>query len=88
MSYPLTYLKYLNKYALPTDVSTYVKYANTFECQNYLCKIVTLCISDSTCQKQICGAQLSYINSSDMQMHWHILHMQKHLFKYIKYGKG
>jgi hypothetical protein len=29
---------------------------------------------------QICGAQLSYVNSSDMQMYWHILHMWKHLW--------
>ena len=28
---------------------------------------------------QICRAKLSYINSSDMQMYWHILHMWKHL---------
>ena len=27
------------KYALTTNVSTYVKYVNTFVCQNYLCKI-------------------------------------------------
>jgi len=44
-SYPLAYLKYLNKYALTTNVSAYVKYVNTFACQNYLCKIVALCIS-------------------------------------------
>ena len=36
--YPLAYLKYLNKYALTGNVSTYVKYVNTFVCQNYLCK--------------------------------------------------
>jgi hypothetical protein len=80
ISYPLTYLKYLNKYALPANVSTYVKYANTFACQNHLRKIVMLCISNSACQKQIYGAQLSYVNSSDMQMYWHILHMWKHLW--------
>jgi len=45
ISYPLTYLKYLNKYALTTNVSAYVKYANTFACQNYLRKIVVLHIS-------------------------------------------
>ena len=74
-----TIFKYLNKYALTTNVSAYVKYANTFACQNYLCKIVMLCISDSACQKQICGAQPSYINSSDMQMHIYlnILNMVK-----------
>jgi hypothetical protein len=38
------YLKYLNKYALITNVSTYIKYVNT---QNDLCKIVVLCMSDS-----------------------------------------
>ena len=70
VSYSLAYLKYLNKYALTTNVSAYV---NTFVCQNYLCKIVLLCLSISTCQKRICGAQLSYVN---MQMYWHILHMQ------------
>ena len=32
------------------------------------------------CQKWICRTQLSYINSSDIQMYWHILHMQKHLW--------
>jgi hypothetical protein len=46
MSYPLAYLKYLNKYALTANVSAYVKYVNTYACQNYLRKIVVLCISD------------------------------------------
>src|ERR1700689_2579341 len=79
VSYPLAYLKYLNKYALTVNVSTYVTYANTFVCQNYLRKIVVLYISNFACQKWICGAQLFYINSSGTQMYWHILHMQKHL---------
>ena len=74
--YPLAYLKYLNKYVLTADVSACVKYANTFVCQNYLCKIVLL---GSAGQKRICGAHLSYVNSSDTQMYWHILHMRKHL---------
>jgi len=69
---PLAYLKYLNKYALTANVSAYVKYANTFACQNYLRKIVVLYISNSACQKWICGAQL-YVNSSGTQMYWHIL---------------
>jgi hypothetical protein len=30
---------------LAANVSTYVKYVNTFVCWNYLCKIVLLCIS-------------------------------------------
>jgi len=47
VSYSLAYLKYLNKYALTTKVSTYV---NTFVCQNYLCKIVLLCIFVPACQ--------------------------------------
>jgi hypothetical protein len=42
MYYPLAYLKYLNKYTWTTNVSTYVKYVNTFACQNYLCKIVVI----------------------------------------------
>jgi hypothetical protein len=36
VSYSLGYLKYLNKYALTTNVSKCVKYVNTFACQNYL----------------------------------------------------
>jgi hypothetical protein len=39
ISYPLPYL---NKYALTTNVFAYVKYANTFACQNYLRKIVVV----------------------------------------------
>jgi vesicle coat complex subunit len=73
------YLKYLNEYVLTTNVSAYVKYVNTFACQNYFHKIVLLCIFMSTCHKQICRAQVSYVNSFDTQMYWHILHMQKHL---------
>jgi len=69
ISYSLAYLKYLNKYALTTTIATYVKYVKTFACQNYLCKIVVLCISISGTQKQ---TNLSYVNSSDMQMYWHI----------------
>ena len=30
ISYSLAYLKHLNKYALTTNVSAYVKYVNTF----------------------------------------------------------
>jgi hypothetical protein len=30
ISYSLAYLKYLNKYPLTANVSTYVEYANTF----------------------------------------------------------
>jgi len=44
-SYSLAYLKYLNKYVLTTNVSAYVKYDNTFACQNYLRKIIVLRIS-------------------------------------------
>jgi hypothetical protein len=73
-------IKYFNKYALTTNVSAYVKYVNTFVCQNYLCKIVLLCIFVPTCQKRMCRAQLYYVNSSDMQMYWHILHIWKHLW--------
>ena len=51
VSYSLAYLKYLNKYALTTNVSAYV---NTFVCQNYLCKIVLLCIFVPACQKWKC----------------------------------
>src|ERR1700734_493649 len=47
VSYSLGYLKYLNKYALTTNIFAYVKYVNTFVCQNYLHKIVVLCISIS-----------------------------------------
>ena len=68
ISYPLAYLKYLNKYALTANVSTFVKYVNTFVCQNYSRKIVVLCISISGRWSRICRAKLSYINSSDMQM--------------------
>jgi hypothetical protein len=50
---------------LTANISAYVKYVNTFACQNYLRKIVVLCISESACQKRICGAQLSHVNSSD-----------------------
>ena len=60
---------------MTANVSAHVKYVNSYACQNYLRKIAVLCISDSTCQTQICGAQLSY----DMHMYWHILHMRKHL---------
>jgi hypothetical protein len=60
--------KISNKYALATNVSAYVKYVNTFACQNYLCKTVVLCISISGRWTQICGAQLSYVNCSDTQM--------------------
>ena len=52
----------------------------TFACQNYLCKIVVLCISISGRWEQICGEELSYVNSSDMQMYWHMLHMWQHLW--------
>ena len=38
ISYSLVYLKYLNKCVLTTNVSAYVKYVNTFACQNYLFK--------------------------------------------------
>ena len=68
------------KYSLTANVSTNVKYVNTFACQTYLHKIVVLCISDSTCQKWIGRAQLSYVNSSDTQMYWHIFHMWKHMW--------
>ena len=50
---------------MTANVSTYVKYVNTFVCQNYLHKIVVLCISISGRQERICGAKLSYVNSSD-----------------------
>jgi hypothetical protein len=79
ISYSSAYLKYLNKYVLTANLSAYVKYVNTFACQNYLHKIVLLCIFMSACHKRICGAQLSYVNSSDIQMYWHILHMWKDL---------
>ena len=90
ISYPLAYLKYLNKYALTTNGSTYVKYVNTFACQNYLHKIVVLHISVSGRQSRICRAKLSYVNSSDTQMDWHILQLEKHLWSMniFKYAKG
>ena len=69
ISYPLAYLKYLNKYALTTNVSMYVKYVNTFPCQNYLHKIVVLHIAVSGRQSRICRAKLSYVNSPDTQMY-------------------
>jgi hypothetical protein len=53
---------------LTANVSAYVKYVNTFACQNYLRKIDLLRIFVPACQKWICRAQLSYVNSSDMQM--------------------
>ena len=70
----------MHTYVLTANVSTYVKYVYTFVCQNYLHKIVLLCIFVSACHKQICRAQLSYVNSSDTQMYRHILHMWKHLW--------
>jgi membrane associated rhomboid family serine protease len=79
ISYSLAYLKYLNKYVLIANVSTYVKYVNTFACQNYLPKIVVLRISVYGRWTQICREKLSYVNSSDTQMYRHILHMWKHL---------
>jgi len=69
ISYSLAYLKYLNKCVLTKNVSAYVKYVNTFACWNYLCKIVVFYISISGRQKQICGAKLPYVNSSDIQMY-------------------
>ena len=50
--------------ALTTNVSTYVKYVNTYACQNYLCKIVVLCISNSTCQKLLWYRENIYLNYS------------------------
>jgi hypothetical protein len=76
ISYSLAYLKYLNKYVLAADVSACVKYADAFMCQNYFRKIDVLRISVSGQRNR---AKLSYINSSDTQMYWHILHMRKHL---------
>ena len=81
--YPLAYLKYLNKYVLTANVSTNVKYVNTYACQYYLHKIVVLHISIYSRQSQICRAQLSYLNSFDMHMYWHIWHMQKHMHIYL-----
>jgi hypothetical protein len=69
ISYSSAYIKYLNKYALTTNVSAYVTYVNTFACQNYLCKIVVLCISFSHSRKWICGVKIPYPNSSDTQMY-------------------
>ena len=76
VSYSLGYLKYLNKYALTTNVPKCVKYVNKFACQNYLHNIVVLCISISGRCEQICRAKLSYTNSSDMQMYWHITYVE------------
>ena len=42
---------------LTANLSVYVRYVNTFACQNYLHKIVLLCIFVSACHKRICGAQ-------------------------------
>ena len=69
VSYSLEYLKYLNKYALTTNISECVKYVDTFACHNYLHNIVVLCISVSARWEQICRAKLSYANSSDTQMY-------------------
>ena len=69
VSYSLGYLKYLNKYALTTNVSECVKYVNKFACQNDLHNIVVLCISVFDRWEQICRAKLSYTNSSDTQMY-------------------
>ena len=66
----------LNQAYGKSPISAHVKYVNSFACQNYLRKIVVLCVSDSACQKRICGAQLSYVSSFDMHMYWHILHMR------------
>ena len=71
----VSYSLYLKKYLLTANVSAYVEYVNTFVCQNYACKIVVLHISIHGRQKRICRAKLSYVNSSDMQMYWYILHM-------------
>ena len=60
--------------------SAYVKYVSTFICQNNSCKIVVHCVSVSGKQSWVCKVQLSYGNSSDIQMYWHIWHMQKHLW--------
>ena len=79
VSYSLGYLKYLNKYALTTNIFAYVKYVNTFVCQNYLHKIVVLCISISSRWKWICRTKLSYKNSSDMQMYSHMWSMHSYL---------
>ena len=79
---------------MTANVSTNVKYVNTFACQNYLCKIVVLRISDSARQKRICRAQLSYVNSSDTQnvltyfTYVETFVVNAYLFKYFKYAKG
>ena len=93
--YPLAYLEYLNKYALTANVSAYVKYVNTYACQNYLRKIVVLRISVSGRWSRICRAQLSYINSFDMHMYvlTYLTYVETfvvnaYLFKYFKYAEG
>jgi len=44
-TYVLFFGEYLNKYVFTANVSTYVKYINTFARQNYLHKIVLLAYS-------------------------------------------
>ena len=67
-SYTLTYLKYLHKCLFTAYVTANVKYVNTFACMTYLRKIVVFCIFDTTCHKQTCRPQLSYVNMSHMHM--------------------
>ena len=76
ISYALAYWKYLNKYLFTAYVTANVKYANAFACMTYLHKIVVFHIFDSTCHKQICRPQISYVNMSHMHMYWHILHLR------------
>ena len=56
ISYSLAYLKYL------------FKYVNTYACQNYLHKIVVIRIFVSGWRSWICRAQLSSINSFDIDI--------------------
>jgi len=86
--------KYSNKYALTENVSAY-------PCQNYLCKIVVLCISMSTCWWQstttyiICGhtnvlTYFTYVEHlQSMHIYLNIFNMLKantYVTYYIHYG--
>jgi hypothetical protein len=54
-----------------------------------ICQYICVChISVSDRRTQICRVQLSYVNISDMQMYWHILHMRKHLQSTYIYTTG
>ena len=74
--YQLSFSIYkIHIYVFTAYVTANVKYVNTYACVTYLLKIFVVCISVYGRWSQICGTQLSYIDMSCMQMHWHILHL-------------